>query len=283
MTTQRTFQIAATPLFRRFARRATLVIGAGMWIAVLSAFVPGDAAQVAALGPDATELFEQVQNGRADAALQAVVDTALALGHWGPAPGDQVAFDAGLACNVRGAVLVPDTAPFECSDRKLSRGMDACERDFTAGQNLVRFGPSLFSTVMPDGSRVARPVFDDLLSTYIEETGHSWQEYLHETEGLGTGERIHPTTWEETLRYQHGWEYQVKAYILSLDGSLIHLSSEERHELYVVICDDSGYANPMGYAMPTYGPPPDWPHPQGWPVSAPTAEEFAAFCAGSPA
>jgi len=267
----------------RLARRATIAISAGMWIAVSSVFVSGHAAKVAALGPDQMALFEQAQNSIAEAALQTVADTALALGHWAPASGDEIAFDAGMARNVRGAVLVPDTAPFECSDRKLSRGMDACQRDFTVGQNLVRFGPSLFSTVMSDGSREARPVFDDLLSTYIEKTGHSWQEYLNETEGRSTGECVHPTTWEETVRYQHGWEYQVKAYILSLDGSLIRLSSEERHELYVVICDAKGYANPMGDAKPSYGPPADWPNPQGWPVSAPTADEFAAFCAGSPA
>ena len=283
MTTKRTFKTLGTSLFNRPTRRMYFLVSMAVVIAVASAFVSDSIKAVSGMGPDQAALFNQVQNGQAEAALQAVADTALALGGWGPAPGDAVAFDAGMARNVRGSVLVVDQPPFECSDRKLSRGMDACKRDFTVDQNLVRFGPSLFSTVRADGSREARPVFDDLLSTFIEENGHSWQEYLHETEGRGSGERTRQTSWEDTTRYAHGWEYQVKMYILSLDGNLINLSNEERHELYLVICDDAGYANPMGYAMPTYGPPSNWPNPQGWPVSAPTPDEFAAFCAGSPA
>ncbi len=278
MTTNRNFQTVGTSDFYR------LLVSTAIAITVVSAFLFNSHIKTASgMGPDQLALFNQVENGQAELALQAVADAALALGSWGPAPGDVVAYDAGMARNVRGSVLVVDTAPFECSDRKLSRGLDACKRDFTVNQNLVRFGPSMFSTVLADGSRVARPVFDDLLSTYIEENGHSWQEYLYETEGRGTGERTRQTTWEETTRFQHGWEYQVKAYILSLDGSLINLSDEERHELYFVICDDSGYANPMGYVVPSYGAPANWPNAQGWPTSAPTAEEFAAFCAGSQA
>jgi hypothetical protein len=131
---------------------------------------------------------------------------------------------------------------------------------------------------LADGSSAPRPAFDDLLAIYLEEVGHSWQEYLHETDGLGRGARTRQTSWEDGLYRLNGWEYQVKRYILSLDGNLLALSQEERERLYADMCAGDGYANPLGRSVSAYGAPSGWPNPQGWPTAAPTLEAFQAFC-----
>ncbi|MBN1966098.1 MAG: hypothetical protein JW910_15720, partial [Anaerolineae bacterium] len=120
--------------------------------------------------------------------------------------------------------------------------------------------------------------FDDVLSTYIEEVGHSWQEYLYETDGLGSGPRTRPTGYYEAMHFAPGSEYQVKLYILNLDGTVLHLSAEERARFVDAICEADGYANPVGREVPAYGAPTGWPNPEGWPTVAPTEAEHAALC-----
>jgi hypothetical protein len=153
--------------------------------------------------------------------------------------------------------------------------LEDCHALFLAQERQVRFGPSLFTNPVDGGSAVLRPAFGDLLSTYIEETGHSWQEYQYETNGSGGARRS--TTRAESDRWAHGKEYQIKSYILYLDGKLITLSDEQRANLRDAIC--LSYANPMGYEVPAYGAPTGWPYAEGWPTSAPTPEAFQAFCA----
>ena len=82
--------------------------------------------------------------------------------------------------------------------------------------------------------------------------------------------------WRDGKRLVTGWEYQVKRYILSLDGSWLSLSAAERQELKSSVCD--GYANPRYRPVPEYSAPPLWPNPAGWPTTAPTASELRAFC-----
>lgn len=233
----------------------------------------------AALGPDRLALYDMVRNGQGAAALDMVAAAAQALGGWQPAPGDQILFDAHLSRKVRGASQDFDELPFDCADPTFSDDEEACRQAFAAQETQVRFGRSLFSTPSADGD-TPRPAFDDLLSTYIEEVGHSWQEYLYETDGRG-GARTRQTTLAESEKWSNGREYQIKMYILSLDGTLLTLSDDQRDTLRAHICGDEGYANPLDNPVPPYGAPAGWPNPQGWPVSAPTVEEFGAFCAGA--
>ena len=128
--------------------------------------------------------------------------------------------------------------------------------------------------LLEDGTYDARDV-DDILSVYIEEVGHSWQEYCYETEGQCRGERTRQTSWGEGQMRVAGWEYQVKMYLLSLDGDLLDLSEAERVELVAAICE--GYANPR-FSVVTSSPPPGWVNPEGWPTSPPTSEEIDALC-----
>ena len=235
---------------------------------------------VTAAGDEVQSVFEMVQQGDGQAAVALVAEIALARGGWGPAPGDTVTFDANLAWNIRGEVMVRDQVPSECAYPKLARTMgDVCTTDLESKQALVRFGATMFSEPQPDGSAQPRATFDDVLSTYIEEVGHSWQEYLYETEGMGSGERTRLTGWDDTRALGAGWEYQIKAYILSLDGTLLALSEAERGWLLSSICDADGYANPLGHEVMPYGAPANWPNPEGWPVTEPTLEEWQALCA----
>jgi hypothetical protein len=65
-------------------------------------------------------------------------------------------------------------------------------------------------------------------------------------------------------------------YILSLDGPWLELSDGERDALTTEIC--SGYADPRYTGVSAYGPLPGWSNPAGWPMTAPSHEEFQAFC-----
>ena len=158
--------------------------------------------------------------------------------------------------------------------------MEDCLIDYSLKENWVRLGRAMFVTSVEDGTPAPQPVFDDLLATYIEEVGHSWQEYLYETDGLGSGPRLHPTAWEDGNFYQIGWEYQIKRYVLSLDGDLLSLSDAARARLIGDICDADGYANPSRGHIPVYGAPAGWPHADHWPTVAPAPGELQSFCTG---
>jgi len=244
------------------------------------------------LGPDTQALFEMMRSGEGEVAVQCVAAAAAVRGGWGPAPGDEIVYDPDLPRQARGGTPVVDEFPLECANLRLEHDREECVQDFLAEERQVLFGPSMFANPGQAGDSVPRPALDDLLSTYIEEVGHSWQEYLYETEGRGYGARTRAFSQEEARRGGHGREYQVKRYILSLDGNWLALSDQQRHELQAAICDEEGYASPawtpllpypanQGYPVPSYGPPPGWPNPDGWPVTTPTMEEYERFCASA--
>lgn len=233
---------------------------------------------VRAVRPDVYTLYDMVQHGNGVEALEILRAEAEAVGGWQPAPGDRVVYDAKIPWWTRAEVSTADMPPGECAIPKLSEN-SLCSAYNPAQEPLVRFGESTFANRSEDGAAEPRPVFDDLLATYVEEVGHSWQEYLYETEGRGYGERTRPTTWEAAMKSIPGREYQVKRYILNLDGTLLELSAQERGLLLAAICDPDGYANPVGQNVPTYGAPSGWPHPEKWPVTAPTKDELSAVCA----
>lgn len=228
-----------------------------------------------ATGPDMATMWDMLQNGDGQLAIELVAQTADELGGWKPAPGDVVLFDRFLDRDTRGATLDSDEHP-DFSNPKFCADQAACLESFRALEQQVRFGPSMFATPQEDGSLAVRPVFDDLLSTYIEEVGHSWQEYLYETEGRGSGARTRETTDSASRKWAAGREYQIKRYILSLDGSLIALSDAQRSNLTFQICE--GYANPLEHEVPGYGAPAGWPNSEGWPTSNPTPDALATFC-----
>lgn len=242
---------------------------------------------VSAAGPNEVTLYALVQDGQGQAAVDQVAGIALQLGGWGPAPGDVLAYDEQMARIIRAEVKVVDRGPWECDIPRVRDAMiGECERDYACQQDLVRFGYRTFFDYDESGEAVPRERVDDILATYIEEVGHSWQEYLHETEGRGYGQRTQQTTWDQGHAWSNGWEYQVKRYILSLDGILLSLSADQHAELRDAICAQPdgvfrGYANPVGHDVPRYGPPPGWPNPEGWSLSAPTTEEHESFCTTS--
>ena len=230
--------------------------------------------------PDDDTFLHLMATGQGDAALQRLADLADQRGGWGPAPGDRVAFAPTMLLDVASVIAI-DLPPQDCvvldagRDRFETRSPD-CGRDFQYEQNLVRFGPATFAVPLPGGTFGPRAGLDDVLSVYIEEVGHSWQEYCYETEGRCRGDRTRPTTWGEGKQRAAGWEYQIKMYILNLDRTWLALSDAERAELTGAIC--AGYADPHYAVVSEYGPPPGWPNPPGWPTSAPTPDEFQALC-----
>lgn len=226
------------------------------------------------------DLVALANNGYGDAALQEVAQIARELGLGNGAPRDTLAYDRFLT-NARGSVLDPDEAEIMCRGNGLKADvyMQECIPAFYIKEAQIVFGPCLFLTCTGDNPEALRDA-DDVLATFIEETAHSWQEYLYETDGIGDGERLHITTLDEATYWAPGKEYQAKRYILSLDGILIDLSPEQRSMLMQQICTNNGYANPIGHAVPSYAAPADWPHPEFWTVTMPTADEFSAFCAG---
>jgi hypothetical protein len=221
-------------------------------------------------------LYELVANGQGNEALQQLAALADARGGWGPAPGDEVTFAPTMRLAVASTEAI-DAPPEDCAvpDPSVPPSSD-CKRDYQRDQNLVRFGPATFETTQRDGTVAPRATADDILSVYIEEVGHSWQEYCYETEGRCQGERTRITTWIEGKQRAAGWEYQMKMYILSLDGTWLELSNGERAALTTAIC--SGYANPRYTGVSPYGPPPGWPNVAGWPTTAPSVEAFQQFC-----
>jgi hypothetical protein len=262
---------------RKYLLEIALVIVFGVSLALLR--LTPHAASATGPDDDTPVLYDLAASGNGEMAVQQLAALAAARGGWGPAPGDEVVYDALLKPSQRAATKVADYAD-DCEETKYDRPGPGCHTDFQSQQSLVRFGFFTFADETADGASVPRSV-DDVLSVYIEEVGHSWQEYLFETEGRGTGERTRLTTAFESKYWAAGWEYQVKRYILSLDGSWLSLSDAERDDLKTSICTANGYANPTRHFVPAYGPPPGWPNPAGWPTVVPTREEFQAFCQGS--
>jgi len=197
--------------------KATIIILTAFLIAAVPILYASEGQPASAGGPEMADVMSLVADGRGQAALDLVIQAATERGGWGPAPGDAVVFDPYLSRQVRGSVLDYDELP-NCSDPAISPDKDACIADFLRLETLVRFGPSLYSTPEADNSVTSRPAFDDLLSTFIEEVGHSWQEYLYETDGQGSGLRQRATTRAESERWSAGREYQIKRYILSQIG-----------------------------------------------------------------
>lgn len=226
--------------------------------------------------PTPEALFELAQIGRGDEALQLLRQLAYEIGTWGPAPNDEVVYDRFLPDNVRGAVLDFDELPIDCSDKQYSFDSDECLKVFSAIEQQVRFGYSLFAESTADGQTIPRPKTDDILATYIEEVGHSWQEYLYETDGRGIGQRLHITTLAESQRWAAGREYQVKIYILSLDGMFLQLSAQQHQHLLEQIC--IGYANPVNAEVPPYGAPIGWPNTAAWLTDNPPQDFLDGLC-----
>ncbi|MCB9436514.1 MAG: hypothetical protein H6673_05895 [Anaerolineales bacterium] len=222
------------------------------------------------------ELLALEASGEGQSAVIQVTQLAYELGHWAPAPGDIIVYDAFMSHRCRGATIDYDELPEACTSNRPEMTFDSeiCAAEFWAQEPMVRFGRSFFTTPIGGGKVVPRTI-DDVLATFIEETGHSWQEYQFETDGHG-GERIHPTTLEESRYWAPGREYQVKRYILSLDGTLLNLSATQRANTVTYIC--TGYANPIGSEVPPYSAPPEWPNPEGWPTTNPTPDELMDFC-----
>lgn len=250
-------------------------------IAVVICILASHQLNALAAGPNLKDInveewVHMAQNGNGQTAIMQVSEVAFAIGHWGPAPNDTLVYDPMMSRQVRGAVIDFDELPTACTgdNAKMTFDAEECANEFWAKEPTVCFGRSFFTTPQDDGSVIIRTA-DDLLTTFIEETGHSWQEYLFETNGRG-GERTHLTTLEDSRYWAAGREYQVKRYILSLDGSLLNLSDEQRTNLKSQIC--IGYANPIGAEVPAYGAPTDWPNPDGWPTINPTLDELTNFC-----
>lgn len=224
-----------------------------------------------------TTFYSLILNDDGDAAVRQLTALAELGGGWGPAPGDTVVFDPYMPSWTVAEVKAIDLPPDGCdTDDPTEPRHPDCDRVFEYQQSLVRFGSMTFVKPLADGSFAPRSNIDDMLSVYIEEVGHSWQEYCYETEGRCAGERTMLTTWGAGRRLASGREYQVKMYILSLDGTWLTLSDGERTELKTAIC--GGYANPKYSEVPAYNAPPAWPNPQGWPTTKPTVEEFQKFC-----
>ena len=241
----------------------------------------GQQLKAMAIGPnlkdvDVAHLAEMVEQGDGQTAVMQVSEIAYALGYFTAAPNDTVVFDPLMSLQLRGAVIDFDELPTACTSNNAKMTFDAetCADEFWAKEPTVRFGRSFFTTRQDDGTVVTRTA-DDMLATFIEETGHSWQEYLYETEGRG-GQRNRLTTIAESQRWAAGREYQIKRYILNLDGSLLNLSEQQHTNLKAQIC--LGYANPIGAEVPAYGAPTDWPNPEGWPTTNPTLDELVGFC-----
>jgi hypothetical protein len=250
--------------------------GLGLW----RVMVTGHLAMVTADDTptlDVDHLYTLAQAGHGQEALMELADFALVRGAWSVAPGDTLVFDPYMSRRHRGAVVDYDEVPSMCFSRQGTVDTHECIALFRAKETQVRFGFSLFSTPTDDDV-VMRPA-DDVLATFIEETGHSWQEYIFETNGKFSGERLHKTTLTESEYWAKGREYQVKRYILSLDGNYLTLSDTQRQVLLEQICQGKGYAYPLGHEVPTYAPPPGWPNPEGWPVTTPTLNDHMTFCA----
>ncbi len=225
------------------------------------------------------DLYDMAINGNGQSAVNQVADVAYSLGQWQPAPGDAVAYDGLMSIHIRGAMVDYDDVPAICRDKNQVPDPAACVETFRAQEKQVRFGRSFFSTPEADGT-VSLRFADDILGTYIEEVGHSWQEYAFETDGNMSGERLHTTSLADADYWSSGREYQIKMYILGLDGILLELSDAERTSLVESVCrSDVDYAYPIGHEVPSYGPPSNWPHPELWPTSTPTLIDHMDFCA----
>ena len=226
---------------------------------------------------DINQLITLSLQGEGQTAVNTVHNAASGLGNWGPAPGDSVVYDKFMMRHIRGAVIDFDDVPAQCYNDSVMVDTTSCEARFRELEAQVRFGPSFFSTPTEDGKLIR--VADDVLATYIEEVGHSWQEYAFETYGSMSGPRQRQTALEEAAYWSKGREYQIKMYILDLDGEFLELSDEQREIMLAQICQGDGYANPLGAEVPNFGPPPNWVRTDTWVTSTPTLSDHMEFCA----
>lgn len=251
---------------------ATIIAAISLNISAFSAQADGPSA----IALNISQLITLSAEGEGQAAVNTVYEAAYELGNWGPAPGDTVVYDKFMNRNIRGAVLDFDEIPAQCYEKPADP--DTCEANFRELETQVRFGPSFFTTPTEDGKLVRAA--DDVLATFIEEVGHSWQEYAFETHGTMSGSRQRQTALSDAEYWAKGREYQIKMYILKLDGEYLELSDEQRAITLMQICQDDGYANPLGAEVPGFGPPPDWLGADAWVTTTPTLSEHVDFCTG---
>lgn len=271
MVDKRRFDVGYAVFWRRNMLGVVGRLVIGTWFVVVGISIP----RVPSQQTSGRDFYMLIIEGHGDAAIQQLADIAASRGGWGPAPGDMVVFDPDLSDTMRGATVIIDSPPRDCEfpDRPDRRILD-CDGDYVHQQSLVRFGVYTFVDQDGDGLYIAHTL-DDMLSSYIEEVGHSWQEYCHETKRHCAGERMRNTTWEDGEVWIAGWEYQIKRYILNLDGTLLALSVMERETLLSQICD--GYARPVFSPVET-APPPGWPQPECWPTTVPSRDELETLC-----
>ncbi|MCI0711860.1 MAG: hypothetical protein L0154_17015 [Chloroflexi bacterium] len=222
------------------------------------------------------DLITLSAQGEGQVAVNAVHGAARGLGNWGPAPGDSVVYDKFMMRHIRGAVIDFDEVPAQCFEKSAMVDTATCEARFRELEAQVRFGPSFFTTPTEDGKLIR--VADDVLATFIEEVGHSWQEYAFETQGAMNGPRQRQTTLTEAEYWSKGREYQIKRYILNLDGEYLDLSETQREIMLAQICQGDGYANPLGAEVPNFGPPPNWVRADAWVNTTPTLNDHMEFC-----
>lgn len=266
--------------WRRECKHCRTLVRLALMLLVLITGIGVSPAQAQVVA-DTLVLHRMILYDQGQEAVTLLAEEALARGNWAPAAGDEVVFVSEMVDFLMARTVAIDVEPDNCNlprsiqTRNLEPPNPDCGRNFQHHQNLIQFGAATFVSAIGDGIFVPRPL-DDILSVYIEEVSHSWQEYCYETEGRCAGERSRHTTWGEGRRLESGWEYQAKKYILNLDGVVLDLSDGERAELTWHICE--GYAYPMYSEVLPYGPPEGWVHPQGWPLHTPTAAEFNTFC-----
>ncbi|MCI0714385.1 MAG: RHS repeat-associated core domain-containing protein [Chloroflexi bacterium] len=122
-------------------------------------------------------------------------------------------------------------------------------------ENIAHFGTDLF--LLGSGSNDLRPATGDVVGTYIEEVGHTWQNTF-DNKYLGPNER----------------EYQVKFYKLGLveSGRLFMSADNIRLECFAI---EEGYASirtGIGKRLThlgTLGIPTGWPREELWPIFVP--------------
>lgn len=224
------------------------------------------------------------QEGDRDKVFEILADSAYFIGGWTPSPQDigYIGYRS-FGGGGRGGIVAddypaedieeflevwcrdnlgPQETVVNCKDRlrdtaELQSIIDSIEN--SPYERGVYFSSQLILT----GSE-RRPYTGDLLSTIIEEFGHSQQEWLFESSS--DPQQSGQTSYVEIRQHGPGRELQVKLYILYLNCTgEISISSEQINNLKDHICDPTFYGINENTPLPNdYGPPTNWPHPEGW-------------------